>query len=368
MRRSLAIATGSALVLTAAACSGSSSSENSTSSTSTSASAAPTPSIAEKTAHMSLIFGPNNVFRQDISKAPLDPESKAQMKNLMGQITPNYSGQVAFNAYRFNSSMFVADAKTKRVKVNFNNCQKKPSTPDGLFNGPKYFVDVPIPENAKPSTGTDKALAIWDPTTDKFWEFWIAERNPKNKQWSACWGGRIDNVSKASRGTFAFPYGTSASGLATVGSTITIAEAKALKIEHAMQLFLIYTKAGQTVYPANRNDGLSTEPGAIALGTRLRLPASVDVEKLEITPLAKAVARAAQKYGFMVNETAGAVAVGAESPNSYVAAGKPDPWPGIFKGVADYDILKGFPWDKLEVVQHGYGAPAGEKKVWEQWK
>lgn len=353
-----AAATVTTAVLASAACSGGDEPKPTTTPTPT----ASAPTVAERTARPNLIFAPDNAYRLDISKAPVAKDSAAQIKNLMGQITPNYSGHVAFNAHQFNSSMFVADAKTPKVRVRYTDCQGNGLSPD-IYGGKKYFVDVPIPENAKPSTGTDKALTIYSPATDQLWEFWIAEKGKKRGQWSACWGGRIDNASTSRTATFTYPYGTSASGIATVATTISIAEAQALKIDHAVQLFLIQTRKGVAYYPANRNDGQYSGKGAIAFGTRLRLPASVDVEKLDMPPLAKAIARAAQKYGFMVNETSGAVAVGAESPNRIMSTGKPDPWPAIYRGVQEYDILKDFPWSKLQVVEPGYGAPAGVQKV-----
>ena len=49
-------------------------------------------------------------------------------------------------------------------------------------------------------------------------------------------------------------------------------------------------------------------PGLIG-GTRFRLDPSVNVDKLQLHPVAKMVARAAQTYGFIVTDQSGAVAV-----------------------------------------------------------
>ncbi|MEB0161112.1 hypothetical protein, partial [Pseudomonas sp. AH2 (2023)] len=68
-------------------------------------------------------------------------------------------------------------------------------------------------------------------------------------------------------------------------------------------------------YPAQRSDG-SLRPGtpnAIAEGQRFRLDPSLDVDSLKLTPLGKMVAKAAQKYGFIVVDKGGAVGVGVES-------------------------------------------------------
>lgn len=299
-----------------------------------------------------------NVFTLDVSKAPVHQNSPGFIKNLQGQITPNYGGMVALNAYHYNPSYYVVDASTPKVNIAFYDCQNKKYTPDGLFNGPKYFQNVPIPENAIPATGTDSTLSIYSPDTDQVWELWVLRKQKANpKQWEACWGGRIDQASK-SAGQFQMPFGASASGLATIGSMITLSEAKAGKIEHAMALNLIAPADWQRVwYPANRSDGNDRSPNAIPEGARLRLDPSVNVDTLKLTPLGKAVARAAQKYGFIVVDTAGAVAVIAESGTRVQKETGSDPWKPILGAVPNYKQLEGFPWDKLQVLQQDYGKP-----------
>ena len=169
--------------------------------------------------------------------------------------------------------------------------------------------------------------------------------------WSACWGGRIDHVS-SSRGYFPAPFGVSASGLVTVGSMITLAEARAGRIDHAMALALIApARWDRWRFPAQRSDGTDPSADAIPQGARLRLDPSLDVTTLHLTPLGEAIARAAQKYGFIVVDTAGAVAVMAESGVPDEARTGTDPWPAILRGVPAYEQLRGFPWSKVEVLQ-----------------
>ena len=76
-------------------------------------------------------------------------------------------------------------------------------------------------------------------------------------------------------------------------------------------------------------------------------------------PLGAAVARAAQRYGFIVVDTAGSVAVMAESGQVWKQRTGTDPWPGILGGVPTYEQLAEFPWDRVEVVTVGDEA-AGE--------
>lgn len=324
---------------------------------------APAPStttdeVAAKAAAPSTIFGADssNPYTVDIGAVSVDPNSRHYMTDILSQTAAN-QGIVTVNTEHYNSSFVVADADTPRHRLEFDNCQNKPDVPPGLYDGPAYFADVPVPEEAIPAKGTDGALAIWDPSTDQVWEFWQMKQTADGQGWSACWGGRLDDASK-SNGTFPYPWGTSASGLVTVGSMISLKEAEAGKIEHAMSLGLKSIARSPIVVPANRTDGQSDSPSAPPMGTRLRLDPSVDVDALDLTPLGKAVAEAAQTYGFIVAETAHTVSIGAESGQMIEAETGKDPWEPILGDVPWYSQLENFPWDKVEVVQLGF-APAG---------
>lgn len=306
----------------------------------------------------SQLFAPDNVFRVDVSKAPVDKDSTSMIKNLQGQITPHWGGVAAFNTHQYNPSYYVVDNSTPKQDVAFYDCQKKGAAPAGLLDGPAVFKQVPVPANAQPAAGTDKALSIFNRDTDQLWEFWVMERtNGAKPGWRACWGGRIDEVSTAP-GYYDPPFGVAASGLAHVGYMVSLDEARKGKIEHAMGIGLIATRDPSEVwYPANRSDGNTSDPTAIPEGARLRLDPAVDVDKLQLSPIGKAVARAAQKYGFIVVDTSGAVALYAESGQKERAATGKDPWPQVLGGQPNYKTLEGFPWDKVQVVQREYGKP-----------
>lgn len=322
---------------------------------------APTKVATPKAANTppSQLFAPDNVFKLDVTKAPLDKDSAAMIKNLQGQITPHWGGIAGFNTDQYNASYYAVDNTTPKQDVAFYDCQNKGAAPPGILDGPAMFKQVPIPANAVPANGTDKSMSIYNRDTDQLWEFWVMERTKGAKPgWRACWGGRIDDVSTAP-GYYDHPFGVAASGLAHVGYMVTIDEARKRQIDHAMGLVLISTGDPSRIwYPANRSDGNSTDPTAIPEGARVRLDPSVDVEKLQISPVAKAIARAAQKYGFIVVDTAGAVSVIAESGQRDKAATGTDPWPQVLGGQPNYKTLEGFPWDKVQVVQREYGKPA----------
>jgi hypothetical protein len=61
----------------------------------------------------------------------------------------------------------------------------------------RAFASVPLPRDAKPAPGTDRHLTVWQPSTDRLWEFFGA-RHAANG-WHAQWGGAMRRVSKKPR-------------------------------------------------------------------------------------------------------------------------------------------------------------------------
>lgn len=297
----------------------------------------------------------DSFYYQDISAAPLAANSERSAAHLARQVRDNWGGVAAFNSHQYNASVVRATPTTPKVRVNFRDCQRKGYLPDGLFNGPGYFLNVPIPGNAVPASGTDKELTVYEPATDRVWEFWQTGKDAAGG-WSACWGGRIDKVS-TNPGIFPRPFGVSASGLLMAPGVISMDEFERGRIDHAMYLAVIEpAKWDRISWPANRSDGHSSDPDALAEGQRLRLDPSLDVSTLGLTPVGELVARAAQKYGFIVADTAGAVAVATESGNTIAAATKVNPWNELLAGPS-YEALRGFPWDKVQVLPINYGKP-----------
>ncbi len=143
------------------------------------------------------------------------------------------------------------------------------------------------------------------------------------------------------------------------GTMITLAEARAGRINHAVYLVVPTVRADSWSYPAQRTDGNSTNADAVMEGQRLRLDPSLDVAKLGLTPFGAMVARAAQQYGFIVVDKAGAVGVVTESGLPTKVLTGTDPWPGLLQlGTYDqYRLLAGFPWNRLQALPPDYGRP-----------
>jgi hypothetical protein len=209
---------------------------------------------------------------------------------------------------------------------------------------------VPLPADAVPSAGSDHELTVWQPSADRLWEFWHLARSPTGG-WQAQWGGAMSRV-HANPGYFsraAWPgakryWGATATSLPLLGGLIRTAELQRGEIDHALAFAVPNTHAWLYRSPAQRTDGVSFAATSLPEGTRLRLDPALDVTRLNLPAPARAIARAAQRYGIVVRDTSPRITFYAEAP-----AGGVDPL-GAYPAHGPSQLLAGFPWDRLQVI------------------
>jgi hypothetical protein len=281
------------------------------------------------------------------SNTPLDPNSGAIVSNLNNQIQNNY-GHAALNTTSYSAPIYTVPANQPKVNLTWNNCQGHSSIESGFA---AELQDVPVPTDAASSVGTDADMVIWQPSTDTEWEFWKMAQDPNTGGWSACYGGRIDNVSQ-NAGIFPFPFGTSASGLPMLAYLIRVNELQSGQINHAIDLN-IPTPRNTFSWPANRTDGVDSNPTDPAEGERFRLDPSVDTSTLP--PGERMIAVALQKYGAIVTDTSGVVDIQAQDPQPI--PGAQAVYDRLFPGNAVH--LPDIPWNKMQAVAWNYGKPNG---------
>ncbi|QQS01229.1 MAG: hypothetical protein IPK37_01720 [Austwickia sp.] len=293
-----------------------------------------------------------------IGDAPLDPNSAAMAANLRTDVLNNWGGIAAFNNTHYNTSFYRVPADQPRVDVDFVDCQNKRWVDPNLFTGPAFFKGVPIPADAQPAKGTDGELTIHDPATDQLWEFWQARRNPLSGNWEACWGGRIDAVSQG-MGIFPRYYGATGTGVAMAAGMIGLDEVRRGSIDHAMYLGVMNAQSYPVMsWPALRTDGNLTDANVVREGQRLRLDPTLDLTQYDLTPVGRMVAQAAQRYGFVVSDRSGAVAVVTESGQRERALTGTDPWTALLGRWQPYEVMRNFPWEAIQVVESDWGRPA----------
>jgi hypothetical protein len=330
-------------------------------------------------------FSPTSFWNTPLpDDTPVNPNNAAYSSDITYDLqnyygTPEKPNNGALNTSSYSSPLYVVPADQPYVAVQPYCSNGQPvyaSFANVLAGG------VPIPADARSAVGTDEAIQIYQPSTNTYWDFWRLQKD-NNGSWEACWGGVIHDVSQ-SDGIFLPNLGTSASGLALMGSVVRIEELQRGQIEHVMSLSLPVRLSKNTLpantpgatagfsWPADRSDGRSTNPLEIAEGQRFRLPPNLDLAQYDLSSVAMTIAVAAQKYGFVVRDGAGAVAIDLGDPTTYTntpSPNLPDPYTtgpgvggvgsnGLFDGVASYLIMKNFPWDQLEALPYNYGEPA----------
>jgi hypothetical protein len=219
------------------------------------------------------------------------------------------------------------------------------------------FQAVPIPPTAKPAIGPDAHMTIFQPSTDRLWEFFKASKQADG--WHAAFGGAIESVSR-SPGYFdtnSWPglsepwWGATATSLPVIAGTMMIDELTAGVIPHALAMNIPWAKPKTYSLPAQRTDGGSTDPNAIPEGARFRLDPTLDIDSLNLPPMTRMMAKAAQRYGMIVRDQTGhAISFFAENPapsgtNPYTSPG------GFYGGPNPTAVMQAFPWDRLQLVK-----------------
>src|SRR5579863_2326326 len=306
------------------------------------------------------------VYRKLASNTAIDPKSNIWVGNVLAQIS-EYYGSATVNIDSYSPPIYIAAADAPTVKVlaarSYDPSWSMPALQD-------LWLNVPLPAGFAPSAGTDEEAIVYQPSTGRYWEFWMMERTGATTlnsagqtvpQWRAAWGGEIpllsDNPGYFQTTPQGVKFGTAATGLALLGGLMTIAEQKHGVINHALFIALPETRLGAWEAPAQRTDGQVNDTNAIPQGATFRIPASVNLNAIDMDPYARMLARAAQTYGMVVRDTAGAVAFYAENPvgmsgaNPYWGAGgilgcpATGPVPSCYPD--SYNRLRGFPWSKL---------------------
>ena len=278
-------------------------------------------------------FAPSSVWNRPLpANTPIAPNSGALVAGLRGQVR-SAGPWIATSDY--SVPVVRVGARQRRVRVKLDTSYAPLQ---------RAFASVPVPRSARPAPGGDRHLVVWQPATDTMWEFWLAAGRADG--WHARWGARMTHVSR-SPGINPAPTGATASGLPLVGGMMTLDELRRGRIDHALSVAIPTTRAGVAAWPATRTDGQDPSPTAIPEGTRFRLDPRVDVDRLGLPRAARAMALAAQRYGIIVRDKAGAVVFyGQIAPPSRSTA-----YDAVFHGAYPNQLLARFPWDRLQVVR-----------------
>lgn len=93
-----------------------------------------------------------------------------------------------------------------------------------------------------------------------------------------------------------------AAGTPMAAGLLNVQDARRSEITHALNFTLPYIQRSW-VYPASHTDGAMTDPGYLPMGARIRLKASVSIERLPRQ--ARIIATAMKRYGMILTDTSG---------------------------------------------------------------
>jgi hypothetical protein len=274
--------------------------------------------------------------------APLSPHSSQYVSDLLGQVK-EYGGWI--DTYSYSVPVYTVPRDQHRVPVTLDTSGA--GSADALARA--FKQGVPIPPGAKPAAGQDQHMVIWQPSTDTMWEFWHAQQ--VNGAWHARWGGKMTNVS-SNPGYFSNPpdWGATATSLPLMGGLIGIRELQSGHIDHALAMAIPHAASGVVAFPAQRTDGNEHSSGEIPEGTRFRLDPHLNLSALNVPPIIRILAEAAQHYGMIVRDQSGTVSLYAQDPtplgrNPYYGS------KGLFDNLSPAVVMRYFPWSHLQVVR-----------------
>ncbi len=299
-------------------------------------------------------FSPTSFWNKALpTDAPLDLSSAAVMAPFSEKIVKEEEAgrsPAAINTTSWSVPVYTvpADQATVKVRVTTENIWATPALQAA-------WDAVPLPANAQPAAGTDKHLVVWQPSTDRLWEFWQLEDTSEG--WQAGWGGVMQNASSdpGVYGPEAWPgagtgWGASASSLSIAGGLITLEDLEKGVINHALAIGVPEVHAGVYASPARRTDGTSSSSLSLPEGAHLRLDPSLDLAALHLPRLTLMIAEAAQRYGIVVRDHAATVSFYAQDPTPTGTNPYAGPH-GYFEGKTPAQLLASFPWRYLQLLK-----------------
>ncbi|HEY8965166.1 MAG TPA: hypothetical protein VIM58_01910, partial [Candidatus Methylacidiphilales bacterium] len=313
-------------------------------------------------------FDPDSFWRTPIGDEPIsaDQSDATRLYNQWRYAANGADKSVTNPAQRSNLGLdhFVYTASATETTIRVKTAAESTGAASSDYYMDPIWQNVPWPSGAV-GTGADSHCVIYQPSTNRMWEFWRVAGTYPNI--TAEWGGVLGNVTR-SDGILPNPYGATATGLPLVGGMITLSEAAAIAanptssgnlIPHVLCIAIPYVDSTGHWAPATRNDGQGGW-NAIREGRRFRLPANVAVPAGP--PLLRAVVIAARDYGMIVRDCTG--------PNSIIdiigEKAKPtdtDNWTAITTPSQYYTVFDAFPWDKVQVMDPvpGWGLVDGDQ-------
>src|SRR6185503_10152336 len=275
--------------------------------------------------HGKQLFPPDNPWNQDISKAPVDPNSDRIIAAISAddRLHPDFG--TVYRGVPNGIPYIVVAGSQPRVPINLTSYARE-SDP-----GP-----YPVPRNAPieggPNADGDRHVLVIDRDNWKLYEMFSAF--PGNDgSWRAASGAIFDLKTNALR-----PDGwtsSDAAGLPIFPGLVRYDEVfEQREIKHALR-FTVRKSRRAYVFPARHYASSETDANLPPMGMRVRLKASFDISSY--SPANQVILRALKKYGMFV----------ADNGPSWFLSGAPD----MRWSDDDLGLLKNIKGFNFEVVR-----------------
>jgi hypothetical protein len=238
---------------------------------------------------------------------PSDVAVLAKSATYVGAIVDNNT-PLTSDPDQYSVPVYYFNAQTPRRTVQFAGSFSAYDAGDNSRLTPGYgasVANIPIPDGAVQSDGSDGQIVFWDPITGVEWSFWQFARTASGG-YTATNGARY-NTGAGNYGRFA--DGKSGRGAGTPYSAGLVRGWEIVQghIDHALA-FAYRSPASGIVYPASKSDGGGVTGVDAPEGTRFQLDPSLtdaDFQAWGLAPEAKIIARAMQRYGMYVIDNSG---------------------------------------------------------------
>src|ERR1700678_544421 len=250
-------------------------------------------------------FPANNLWNQDISSAPVDPNSTAII-NYIGATTPLHPD--------FGAGLYAG--QTMGIPYDIVSGSPFVNIKDTAYASESDPGPMPIPQNApiegypKPGNG-DRHVLVLD--RDNCWLYELYSSYPqKNGSWDAASAAVWDLLNDEQR-----PYtwtSADAAGLPVFAGLARYDEVASGQIQHALRFTLQYSREAFTP-PASHWAPNSNNSLAAPMGMRLRLKASYDISSFP--PQAKVILAALQQYGMIMADNGSSMFVTGDPDNRW---------------------------------------------------
>ena len=306
------------------------------------------------------LFPADNWWNLDISNWPVDPNSAGFISFINNGVTrrlhPDFGGNAgtgnAIYGMPYAVVTNVTDADLKTVQFQYSDESDGvehatdisfpfyPIPPEAITQ--PFWVEGGDPGNLDLRSSQDRHLLIVDKDSNHLYELYNVFYNTTQGKWFAGSGAFFDmNTNNRRPDTWT---SADAAGLAILPGLVRYDEVYDPTVPEIRHAFRVTVRATNGyVYPASHRAGSTA--GAMPMGARLRLKASVDVTQRTSDPNIQKIFRAMQRYGLIVADN---------GSDMYVTGTHDTRWNNDILNPAFRNLTA----SDFEVIQLGYNPPA----------